>query len=101
VDLSVLESTGALRALARLLEADGGPIDAMAFAEATGAATKTAKVIREKFQMLGIIEAKLVVDRGAVQELEIRLTPLGRELAEHALAMEEALRRAGEKRVRR
>lgn len=60
---------------------------AMEFARATGVDAGTASRVRKELHELGVIEEKLVRKQGAVKEYEIRLTPLGREIAPHLLAI--------------
>lgn len=73
----------------------------MEFARATGADAGTASRVREELHELGIIDAKVVRQQGAVKEYEIKLTQLGRELAPHILAMADVFRRREEKRSKK
>lgn len=91
MDLSVLPGP-ALRALASMHRTGTRPLTAMDFLAATGLKNnQSAAKIREDLHLLGIIDAKIVREQGAAREYEIRLTPLGRALAEHAAAMDDIL----------
>lgn len=85
--LGGISRRGALPALAELARWDPRPLGAMEFARATRADAGTASRVRNELHDLGIIEAKIVRTQGAVNEYEIRLTPLGRQLGPHILAM--------------
>lgn len=56
----------------------------------------SAKALREELQKLGLIRAQVARTQGATDIYEIRLTPLGRKVAEHFLAIHDLLEKAQE-----
>lgn len=91
--VDVLERKGALETLAALARAHPKPFDAMDFAKAAGIDPKWAARLRAELVVLGLIEARVVRSQGAIKEYEITLTGVGRQVAQHVLAMEEMLAR--------
>jgi DNA-binding MarR family transcriptional regulator len=72
----------------------------MGFARASGVDPATASRIRDELQRAGVIEIVTGREQGAIREQQIRLTPLGREIGHHVVAIQEALDRA-ERRAQR
>lgn len=66
----------------------------MGFARASGVDPGTAGRVREELQALGLITATIVREQGAVKEYEVRLTPLGKEIGQHLVAIDDALKKA-------
>lgn len=64
------------------------------FTRASLLVPERAKALREELVEMGILTAKVVRTQGTAELLEIALTPLGRALAGHAVAMDDALRAA-------
>lgn len=50
-----------------------------------------ARELRHALEQMGLLKSEVVAPRGMLDLLSIRLTPLGRKVAEHALAIEELL----------
>lgn len=71
---------------------------AMEFARAAGVDAGTASRVRDELHELKVIDAKVVRKQGAVEEYEIRLTQLGRELAPHLLAIAQVLESRADRR---
>lgn len=68
----------------------------MSMAEFVEASTVTfvhARKLRLDLEKFGLVATEEIASRGAMREYEIRLTPLGREVAKHLVAVDEALRK--------
>jgi DNA-binding HxlR family transcriptional regulator len=71
----------------------------MTMAEFVEASTLTfvhARRLRLDLEKIGLLEAKVVREVGAMKDYEIRLTPTGREIAKHLTAIESVLERVRE-----
>lgn len=101
MDVGALSRKGCLPALAALTKADPRPLSASEFVEATEMDAGAAIRLRNWLQESGVLIAEPVRQRGSVKEYEIRLTALGRDLAPHALAMADALRRHASRQARK
>jgi DNA-binding MarR family transcriptional regulator len=66
------------------------------FTNAADLTESTAKQLREDLERAGLLSVEEIPVRGAKQ-LRISLTPLGREVAQHLVAAEEALKRGAAK----
>lgn len=91
MDLASLSRKGALPALATLAAAHPTPLSAGEFVKGTGMDAGAAIRLREELHLLGVLDARVVRERGSVKEFEVTLTEFGRELATHALAMRKAI----------
>lgn len=67
------------------------------FVEASELTFDAARRLRADLELLSLVTTAEVAAEGARREFAISLTPLGRELAKHAVAMEEVLRRYEER----
>lgn len=76
--------------LARMARHEG-PVSMTAFARASLLAAERARLLREDLEALGLVVVEAREARGPVEVLSIRLTPLGREVAAHVLAIEDLL----------
>ncbi|HEX2022539.1 MAG TPA: hypothetical protein VHH36_07485 [Candidatus Thermoplasmatota archaeon] len=54
-----------------------------------------AKILREELRELGLIDVRIVYKQGALELYEISLTPLGRAVAKHLVAVADVLEGAG------
>ena len=62
------------------------------FTHASRLVPEVARMLREDLECWGLVHSEVVGRRGVVELLSIRLTPLGREVAVHVLALEDRLR---------
>lgn len=61
---------------------------------ASGYVSENAKLLRDDLEKWGIVTTEELVVRGGIKYYEIRLTPLGREIAELAVKMDEVAKHA-------
>lgn len=61
------------------------------FTRASHLVAESARRLRADLEEMGLVRSEVVASRGALDLLSIRLTPLGRKVAEHALAIERLL----------
>lgn len=87
-----LSRRGALPVLAELARQHPAPLGAMGFARASGVEAGTASRVRDELQQMGLIDASPSKQQGAITQYEIRLTPLGKQVADHVLAIDGLLR---------
>jgi DNA-binding HxlR family transcriptional regulator len=90
-----LARRGAISVLAALGRKE--PLSMEEFTAASGISESPAKILREDLQQMGFIAVEEIPIRGASKQFNIRLTPLGREVAQHLVAVEQALKRAAAK----
>lgn len=62
------------------------------FTHASRLVPEVARMLREDLERWGLVESEVVGRRGVVELLSIRLTPLGRDVATHVLALDDRLR---------
>lgn len=89
----ILDRPRALRALIELRKIEPKTMTAGDLQRATGYTVKPAVELRNDLEAWGLIEVDEVVN-GRVTSLQIRLTPGGREVVDHALRAEAAALRA-------
>ena len=68
------------------------PVTMTEFTHASRLVPEVARMLREDLERWGLVESEIVGRRGVVELLSIRLTPLGRDIAAHVLALDERLR---------
>lgn len=90
MDLTLLERRGALRAIAALARSEA-PLTAMEFVAASGLTNKAAQKLRDALHEAGVIDARVVREQGAIQEFEIRLTPMGHDVGKGIVDVEARL----------
>jgi hypothetical protein len=89
--MALLERPRAARVLRILATAE--PMNQRAFAEASHHSPEQAKELRDALERLGVISVKALPGHGRAGVKEIRLTVVGREIADHLLAIEGIARR--------
>ena len=89
--IELLERPRAARVL-RLLAARE-PMNQREFAEASDHSPEQAKALRDALEAWGVITVKALPGHGRAGIKEIRLTQVGREIAEHLVAVEDIARR--------
>lgn len=72
----------------------GEPFNMSQFTKACHLVPDRAKVLRKELVSHGLIVANVVRVQGPAEILEIRLTPVGREVAKHLIAVDEVLKAA-------
>lgn len=77
--------------LATLARKDGA-VTMTEFTHASRLVPEVARMLREDLERWGLVQSEIIGRRGVVELLSIRLTPLGRDVATHVLALEERLR---------
>lgn len=73
------------------------PINMSQFTRASHLVPDRAKVLRQELESYGLIDVKVVRVQGPAEILEIQLTPLGREVASHLIAIDDVLARPDER----
>lgn len=71
-----------------------GPLTATEFQAACDVTSATARELRDLGVESGLLAVRTLFTRGPVDVLEVTLTPLGREVAGHLVAADDAMRRA-------
>lgn len=71
-----------------------GPLTMAEFTRASQLVPEVARALREDLEKWGLVESEVIGQRGVVGRRAIRLTPLGRALARHTLAMDDILVKA-------
>ncbi|HEX2021570.1 MAG TPA: hypothetical protein VHH36_02595 [Candidatus Thermoplasmatota archaeon] len=74
------------------------PINMARFTRASLLVPERAKALREALEGLGLLDVQVARTQGTAEILEIRLTPLGRQVAQRAVEMDDVLRAAKPKR---
>ena len=89
--MDLLERPRAARVLRALARRE--PLNQREFAEASDHSPEQAKALRDALERVGVIAVKALPGHGRAGVKEIRLTPVGREIAEHLVAVEDLARR--------
>lgn len=89
--LDLLERPRAARVLRAL--AVRGHLNQRGFAEASDHSPEQAKALRDALEQCGVLAVRALPGHGRAGVKEIRLTPMGREIAEHLAAIEDIVRR--------
>jgi hypothetical protein len=69
-----------------------GAVTMTEFTHASRLVPEVARMLREDLERWGLVESEIIGRRGVVELLSIRLTPLGRDIAAHVLALDDRLR---------
>lgn len=88
--MAVLDKPQALKVLRRLVARE--PMNQREFTEASTHSPEQAKALREALERIGVLSVRGLPGHGNAGVKEIRLTPAGRAIAEHLVAVEDLAR---------